>query len=66
MQTGNKPSDPKCPLGALQPNPVDKERVKAEAWKNDGILVVSMYDRRLNWADAQYIKTIGDMLYGQK
>lgn len=66
MITGNKPSPPRCPLGALQPSAADKEQIKADAWKNDGILVVSMYDIRLNWADAQYIKTIGDMLYGKK
>lgn len=66
MSLGDKPQPPRCPLGSIQPVQMDTEAIKAEAWHKDGILVVSMYDIRLNWADAQYIKTIGDMLYGKK
>lgn len=65
MITGNKPNPPRCPLGALQPSAVDKEQIKAEAWRNDGILVISRHDCRLSWDEAQYIKVIGERLYNK-
>lgn len=65
MSPGDKPQPPRCPLGNIQPLTMDTEAIKSDAWHKDGILVVSMYDRRLNLVDAQHIKTIGDMLYGR-
>lgn len=52
----------RCPLGALQPVPMDTERIKADAWKDDGILVVRIEDSRLSWVEAQQLRQIGDKL----
>lgn len=65
MRTGNKPVPPKCPLGAIQPLPMDAEAIKREAWKTQGILIISGNDVRLGWADAQFVKIIGDRIYGK-
>lgn len=54
----------RCPLGALQPVPMDTERIKADAWENDGILVVRIEDPRLNWVEVQQLKLIGEKLFG--
>jgi len=57
-------SDYRCPLGTIQPVPMDIERIKADAWENDGILVIRVNDPRLNWAEQEQVKQLGDKLYG--
>lgn len=54
----------RCPLGSMQPVQMDTERIKADAWENDGILVVRVDDPRLSWVEIQQIKQIGEKLYG--
>ena len=54
----------RCPLGTIQPVPMDTERIKAGAWQDDGILVVRIEDSRLSWVEAQQLRQIGDKLYG--
>lgn len=54
----------RCPLGSMLPVPMDAERIKTEAWENDGILVVNMADGRLTWVEQQQLKQIGEKLYG--
>lgn len=66
MNTGHKPKIPKCPLGAIQPNTMDTEAIKRDAWRNDGILVLSRHDVRLSWTEAQELKNLGDRLYGNR
>ncbi len=66
MRTGNRPSSPKCPLGALQPLPVDTEAIKAAAWQDQGILIISRHDVRLGWDEAQFVKQLGERIYGKK
>lgn len=66
MKTGNRPLDPRCPLGAIQPSVIDTEQIKADAWNNEGILVLSWNDPRLDWFEAQTLKNIGDKIYGTK
>lgn len=66
MRTGNKPLQPKCPLGAIQAEPMDTEAIKREAWLQEGILVISRHDVRLGWDDAQLVKNLGDKLYVRK
>lgn len=66
MSPGDSPQPPRCPLGSIQPVQMDTEAIKAEAWRNQGILVVSWQDTRLDWCDAQLIKEIGDKIYGTK
>lgn len=57
-------TDYRCPLGTIQPVTMDTERIKAEAWQDDGILVVRIEDSRLSWVEAQQLRQIGEKLYG--
>lgn len=65
MRTGNKPTSPRCPLGAIQAEPMDAEAIKRAAWKDQGILVLSIHDIRLGWDEAQYLKALGDRIHGK-
>ncbi len=65
MKTGNRPLEPRCPLGAIQPLPMDTEAIKRDAWKTQGILIISRHDDRLGWNEAQYLKNLGDRIYGK-
>ena len=56
----------KSSLGRIQPEQIDKEKLKREGWNNDGILVVKIDDERLNWAEKELIKQIGDKIYKNK
>ena len=49
MNTGNRPNEPRCPLGNIQPVAMDTEEIKRAAWHDQGILVVSIRDVRLSW-----------------
>ena len=56
----------KCNLGRIQPKLIDAEKIKREGWNNDGILVVKVDDERLNWAEKELIRQIGDKIYKNK
>jgi len=56
----------KCSLGRLQPKQIDAEKIKREAFNNDGILVVKVDDERLSWPEKELIKQIGDKIYKNK
>ncbi len=56
----------KSNLGRLQAKPIDAEKIKREAFKNDGILVVKVDDERLSWPEKELIKQIGDKIYKNK
>ena len=56
----------KCNLGRMQPKPIDAEKIKREAFNNDGILVVKVDDERLSWHEKELIKQIGDKIYKNK
>ena len=45
--------------------PVDAEAIKAAAWNEQGILIVSRHDVRLGWDEAQLVKNLGDRIYGK-
>ena len=54
-------------VGRLQATRIDYARVKREAWRNDGILVVDVDKAAgLSWADRELLRTIGDQLYGRR
>ena len=38
--------------------------VKREGWRNDHILVVSEEDERLDWVEKQFVRRLGERLYG--
>ncbi len=56
----------RCPLGPMQPEPVDLEAVKCEGWQAQRILVVSEDDRRLDLTERQFPRCLGERLYGAK
>jgi len=56
----------RCPLGRLQPKRTDPEIIKREGWREEGILVISPEDERLDWAERELVKRIGERLYGRR
>ena len=56
----------RCPLGRLQPQTTDLERVKQSGWRDQNILVVSEQDDRLDFVEREFVRRIGDRLYGGK
>ncbi len=54
----------RCPLGKLQPEVTDLDALKERGWREQGILVVSQDDQRLDWMERQLLKNIGERLYG--
>ena len=56
----------RCPLGRLQPQPTDLETVKQTGWRDQNILVVSEQDDRLDFGEREFVRRIGERLYGGK
>lgn len=56
----------RCPLGKLQPNATDLDAVKEAGWREQHILVVSEQDERLDFVEREFVRRIGDRLYGGK
>jgi len=54
------------PLGRMQPEKIDPEKIKKQGWKENGILVVNVNDDRLNWPEKEIIKQIGTKIYKTK
>lgn len=54
----------RCPLGRLLPTKPDPEQVKREGWREQEILVVSLNDERLDFFQREFVKQIGEKLYG--
>ena len=42
----------------------DPEQVKREGWLEMGVLAVCASDHRLNWVEKEFIRQIGEKLYG--
>lgn len=63
---GHKPAAPKCNLGRLIPESMDKEEVKRDGWNSHRILVVQADDSRLSWIERQIIEQLGKRLYAQR
>lgn len=55
----------KCPLGRFTPTEFEKETVKRRGWQEDKILVIHANDPRIDWAEAEIIRVIGNRLYGK-
>ena len=41
------------------------ERGKADGWREQGLLAVSINDERLTWPERELIKQLGEKLYGK-
>ncbi len=54
----------RCPLGRLQPQITDLEALKQIGWRDQHILVVSEQDERLDFVEKEFIRRIGERLYG--
>jgi hypothetical protein len=42
------------------------EEVKRDGWRDQGLLAVSVDDQRLTWPEREFIRQIGDKLYGNR
>ena len=56
----------RCPLGRLQPQTTDLEAIKQTGWRDQYILVVSEEDARLDFVEREFVRRIGERLYGGK
>lgn len=56
----------RCPLGRLQPQTSDLEVIKQTGWRDQHILVVSEEDARLDFIEREFVRRIGERLYGGK
>jgi hypothetical protein len=56
----------RCPLGRLQPQTTDLENIKQSGWRDQNILVVSEQDDRLDFVEREFVRRIGERLYGGK
>ena len=54
----------RCPLGRLQPQSSDLEGIKQSGWRDRHILVVSEQDERLDFVEREFVRRIGERLYG--
>jgi len=54
----------RCPLGRLQPQSTDLESIKQTGWRDQHILVVSEQDARLDFVEREFVRRIGERLYG--
>ncbi|NWG75308.1 MAG: hypothetical protein HXY24_11980 [Rubrivivax sp.] len=55
----------RCPLGRLQPEPVDIEALKQRGWRDQHVLVVNESDKRLDFVEREFVRSIGERLYGK-
>jgi len=55
----------RCPLGRLQPEPVDIEALKQRGWRDQHVLVVKESDERLDFVERESVRRIGERLYGK-
>lgn len=58
--------DYRCPLGRHQPTKMDTDAVKQTGWREQGILVISAADERLDFVEREFVRRIGERLYGEK
>ena len=56
----------RCPLGCLQPQVSDLDAIKQTGWRDQHILVVSEEDKRLDFVEREFVRRLGERLYGGK
>lgn len=54
----------RCPLGRLQPQTTDLDAIKQTGWREQHILVVSEQDERLDFVEKEFVRRLGERLYG--
>jgi hypothetical protein len=55
----------RCTLGRLQPQTTDLDAIKQTGWRDQHILVVSEQDDRLDFVEREFVRRIGERLYGE-
>ena len=53
-----------CPLGRMQPETTDPEAMKQRGWRDQHILVVNETDERLDFVEREFVRRLGERLYG--
>jgi hypothetical protein len=61
----NRP-DYRCPLQRWQGQGLDLETIKRNGWRDQGILVISPEDQRLDWMERQLLSQIAERIYGRR
>jgi hypothetical protein len=56
----------RCALGKVQPHSMDTDAVKEQGWRQHRILVVSEADERLDFVEREFVRRLGDRLYGRE
>jgi hypothetical protein len=56
----------RCPLGRLQPDTTDLDAMKRNGWRDQHILVVNESDERLDFIEREFVRRLGERLYGGK
>ena len=59
------PPQYRSPLGRLQPDVQDLDVIKQRGWRDQHILVVNAADERLDFIEREFVRRIGERLYGQ-
>lgn len=54
----------RCPLARLQPEVTDLDAMKQRGWRDQNILIVNVADERLDLFEREFVKAIGERLYG--
>lgn len=54
----------RSPLARHLPESTDLEAVKRDGWRSEHILVVAETDDRLDFVEKEFIRRIGERLYG--
>ncbi len=55
----------RCPLGRSTQR-TDPDVIKREGWQDQHILVVAESDERLDYVEREFIRRLGERLYGSK
>ena len=56
----------RCPLGKLQAQVTNLDSIKEAGWREQQILVVNEADERLDFIEREFVRRIGERLYGRK
>lgn len=48
------------------PNSINYEGIKKNAFHDQDVLIVNINDTKLPWQDREFLKVIGERLYGKK
>lgn len=55
----------RCPLGRT-PSREEPEDIKRQGWRDQHILVVAENDDRLDFIEREFVRQLGERLYGEK